>query len=302
VMPPTLRWALARLPIREAEKQRLEREEFDAKGFVANFERILLTVDDGASGALASRLAGLIAGPRGLPMTTLRVEMRAPVEVELEAAQAGAGASPASATRARSAAPPPDQAVASEARKGYDLLMIGLQPARAEAGGFHTKIVEIARSFEGTIGVVVARGPLHERPLRSGLNILVPVNGTNASRHAAEFAFALARIENATATVVYVAPSAGTRGRLGRSLLSRRHEDAILKDITGLADQYGTSIRTVVRVADAADNAILRQARRAGQTLIILGVTKRPSDTLIFGTLANALLERAEQSIVFLAS
>ena len=301
-MPPTLRWALARLPIREAEKQRLEREEFDAKGFVANFERILLTVDDSASGGLASRLAGLVAGPRGLPMTTLRVETRAPVEVELEAVQAGAGLSPATTARARSAAPPPDQAVASEARKGYDLLMVGLHPARAEGGGFHTKIVEVARSFEGTIGVVVARGPLHERPLRSGLNILVPVNGTNVSRRAAEFAFALARIENVAATVVYVAPPAGNRRRLGRSLLSRRHEDAILKDITSLADRYGASIRTVVRVADAADNAILRQARRAGQTLIVLGVTKRPSDTLIFGTLANALLERAEQSVVFLAS
>ena len=33
-MPPTLRWALARLPMRKEEKQRLEREELEAKGFV----------------------------------------------------------------------------------------------------------------------------------------------------------------------------------------------------------------------------------------------------------------------------
>ena len=163
----------------------------------------------------------------------------------------------------------------------------------------------MARSFEGTVGVVIARGALHDLPLRSRLNILVPVNGTNVSRRAAEFAFALARIENVAATVVYVAPAASARGesgRLGRSLLSRRHEDAILKDIAALADRYGAAIRTVVRVADAADTAILRQARRAGHTLIVLGATKRQSDTLIFGTLANALLERAEQSVLFLAS
>ncbi|MFI5010822.1 MAG: cation:proton antiporter [Hyphomicrobiales bacterium] len=302
VMPPTLRWALARLPIRPEEKQRLEREEFEAKGFVANFERILLTIDDSASGQLAARLAGLVAGPRGLPMTTLRVEARLSPEAQLEAASPEAGLTPATA---RAPAPPPDQAVASEARKGYDLLMVGLHPARAEAGGFHSKIVEVARRFEGTVGVVVAGGQLQARPLRSRLNILVPVNGTNASRRAAEFAFALARVENATATVVHVTPPGGTRGeggRLGRSLLLRRHEDAILKDITGLADQYGASIRTVVRVADSVETAILRQARRAGHTLIVLGATKRPGDTLIFGTLANALLERAEQSVLFLAS
>jgi Kef-type K+ transport system membrane component KefB len=42
-MPPMLRWALARVPMRKAEKERLEREEFEAKGFVANLERLLLT-------------------------------------------------------------------------------------------------------------------------------------------------------------------------------------------------------------------------------------------------------------------
>jgi Kef-type K+ transport system membrane component KefB/nucleotide-binding universal stress UspA family protein len=304
-MPPTLRWALGRLPIRPDEKQRLEREEFEANGFVANIERILLTVDDSPSGKLASRLAGLVASPRGLPTTTLRVvEGRSLVGAAAEAATVS-GVSPPTTGAPRGAAPPPDQAVASEARKGYDLLMVGLEPAKAEAGGFHSEIVEVSRSFEGTVGVVVARGALRERPSRSRLNILVPVNGSNVSRRAAEFAFALAHIENAVATVVYVAPTASTRGgsrRLGRSLLSRRHEDSILKDITTLADRHGAAIRTVVRVADAADNAILRQARRAGHTLIVLGATKRQTDTLIFGTLANALLEGTEQSVLFLAS
>ena len=39
VMPPTLRWALGRLPMREEERARLEREAFEAGGFV-NLERL----------------------------------------------------------------------------------------------------------------------------------------------------------------------------------------------------------------------------------------------------------------------
>src|SRR5262249_49888698 len=35
-MPPMLRWSLKRLPLRKKERQRLEREELDAKGFVSN--------------------------------------------------------------------------------------------------------------------------------------------------------------------------------------------------------------------------------------------------------------------------
>jgi Kef-type K+ transport system membrane component KefB/nucleotide-binding universal stress UspA family protein len=292
-MPPTLRWALSRLPLRKGEKERLEREEFEENGFIGNFERILLAVDASANGQLATRLADLIASPRGLPMTTLHVEDKT---TRIALAQGSVGV--------RLDSPPADQAVASEARKGYDLLLAGLQPARAAGGGFHRNIVEVARSFDGPIGVVVARGPLFEHPTRSGLNILVPVNGTNVSRRAAEFAMALARVENSVATVVYVTPPAAENGsgRLARSLLSRRHEDAILKDIVGLADRYQATVRTAVRVDDDPDNAILRHARRSGQTLIVLGVAKRPSNTLVFGTLANTLLEHAEQSIVFLAS
>ena len=40
-MPPMLRWALARVPMAKAEKDRLEREELEAKEFVPNLERLL---------------------------------------------------------------------------------------------------------------------------------------------------------------------------------------------------------------------------------------------------------------------
>jgi Kef-type K+ transport system membrane component KefB len=34
-MPPTLRWALSRLPLHEEERSRLEHEAFEAKGFLS---------------------------------------------------------------------------------------------------------------------------------------------------------------------------------------------------------------------------------------------------------------------------
>ena len=61
-MPPTLRWALSRIPMRKEEKQRLEREEQEEKGFVPNLERLLIAVDDSPNGKFASRVAGMLAG------------------------------------------------------------------------------------------------------------------------------------------------------------------------------------------------------------------------------------------------
>jgi Kef-type K+ transport system membrane component KefB len=72
-MPPMLRAALWRLPISAEEDERLKREEFEAKGFVANLERLLIAVDESANGRFASRLAGLLAGVRGIPASVLHV-------------------------------------------------------------------------------------------------------------------------------------------------------------------------------------------------------------------------------------
>src|ERR1043165_5865878 len=59
-MPPMLRTALARLPISAQEKERLEREEIDSRGFVGKLERMLLAVDNSANGKFAARLAGYL--------------------------------------------------------------------------------------------------------------------------------------------------------------------------------------------------------------------------------------------------
>jgi Kef-type K+ transport system membrane component KefB/nucleotide-binding universal stress UspA family protein len=81
-MPPTLRWALARLPMRKEEKQRLEREEMEARGFVPNLERLLLAIDDSENAKFASRVAGLLAGTRGMPTTVLHITDTSKIEAK----------------------------------------------------------------------------------------------------------------------------------------------------------------------------------------------------------------------------
>jgi hypothetical protein len=72
-MPPMLRWALAPLPLHPDERARIEREEFEAQGFVGNIERLLVAVDQSQNGQFASRLAGLLSGSRRIPSTVLEL-------------------------------------------------------------------------------------------------------------------------------------------------------------------------------------------------------------------------------------
>ncbi|MBI3704851.1 MAG: universal stress protein, partial [Rhizobiales bacterium] len=354
-MPPTLRWALARIPLRKEEKQRLEREELEAKGFVPNLERLLIAADDSPNGKFASRIAGMLAGTRGMPITVLHIADASKIEKPIEEPKAGKADIKAAEKKAEAEkkngngkpsgrdekktekeeekaekaghavkqaaeqikgtqkkeekvdtpvdittivheAPGPDF-IAEEAEKGYDLLFIGLEKTSRRGKEFDASVANIAMGFKGPLAIAATRGDLAEKP-DGKLSILVPVNGTEPSRRAAEVALTMARATRAPLTVLYVA----VRGNGKRSLRTRHHEEAILKDIVAIADGYNMSIRTAVLADKAADDAILGEIERRKHNLVVMGVGRRPGEKLFFGDTAAALLEKSERSLLFVAS
>jgi len=312
-MPPTLRWALSRLPMQEDERSRLEHEAFEAKGFFSKVERLLVAVDDSANGKLAVHLAGLTAGARKITTTVLHLGRGSP-EAALKAATAASASSPSHAdegkwTRAhvmlRTDSFAAEAAVAREIQKGYGLLVLGIAKTEASGGGFHEEIARIAASFEGPLVVVVSRGPQVDFAQETPLKILVPVRGNKVSRHAAEVALSIAKMSNSPMTALYVLGTAGLGGayrRLRRSISTHRYEDAVLKEVVELAKREGRSIRTALRLGVSPEDAILQQARLGQYNLIVLGVGRPAGETLFFGKVAAAVLENSDCSILFVSS
>ena len=337
-MPPMLRWALARVPLRKAEKERLEREELEQKGFASNLERLLLAVDHSPNGQFASRLGGLLAGNRGIPITVLPLSAKAgkesakdrgngkgdvaPAEEEAAAPIARKGEETseenvkAAAEGTKKKQPkddkpdsvdvtvripdaPTHEAIAEEAERGYGLLLVGIDHMRTKDGGFSRAVDAIAGAFEGSLALVDAKGGHVEDPEQAPLNILVPVNGTDVSRRAAEVAIEMARGGRASVTALYVAGNKGTRGR-GRGKRLRREEQAILDDVVELGRLYGHKIATAVRADVAPDEAVIAAAKR--HNLIVMGVSRRPGDKLFFGETATGVFKDAPISVMFVAS
>jgi Kef-type K+ transport system membrane component KefB/nucleotide-binding universal stress UspA family protein len=328
-MPPMLRWALARLPMRPDEKSRLEREEFEAQGFVTNLERLLVAVDDSANGKFASRLAGLLASERRIPVTVLHVgrdeaaagkdPALAPggenAETVLKSAAETGAAVEGHAREAASAAPvdittrvreePPDQAVATEAKKGYDMLVVGVGASETgEAGALDKEIARLVGGFDGPYAIVIARGVHAVDPIGSDLDILAPVTGTAVSRRAAEVALALAHVNpRASVTALHVATASPRKRSFATPFVDIGYDEgAILRDTAELADRYGVKLRTAVRRHRAPENAILRQLTLGKHNLVVMGVNRRPGDTLFFGTVAASVLERSHRSIMLVSS
>src|SRR5262249_13826719 len=182
-MPPMLRWALSRVPMRKAEKERLEREEFEARGFVSNLEGLLLAVDDSPNGKFAASLAGLLAGTCGIPITVLPLaeeaksdhpDANSPGDRVEESIKDAVGeikprhgedeeAAPVDVTvRHRDA--PTEEALAQEAKKGYDLLFLGVENTRAKNGAFRADVSRIAAAFAGPLAVVSGNGDHLDQP------------------------------------------------------------------------------------------------------------------------------------------
>jgi Kef-type K+ transport system membrane component KefB/nucleotide-binding universal stress UspA family protein len=346
-MPPTLRWALSRIPMRKEEKQRLEREEMEARGFVPNLERLLVAVDDSANGKFATRVVGMLAGTASMPTTVLHItdpgkieankpqdkniadNTRAPKPApeepakstkreEKKAEKAGEAVKQAAAQiqskqkdDEKSGSPldvttivreaPSADVIAAEAKKGYDLLVIGVTDPANRRGEFNDPVTGLALGFEGPLAITDMRGEMAEKP-DGRLNILVPVNGTEQARRAAEVAITMARATGAALTVLYVAVRSGGRRDARAGLRTRRHEEAILKDIVAIADGYNMSIRTALLADDSTDDAILGIAKRRKTNLIVLGVGRRPGEKLFFGDTAAALLKDADCSLLFVVS
>src|SRR6185369_9766481 len=354
-MPPTLRWALNRIPMRKEEKQRIEREELEQRGFVPNLERLLIAVDDSPNGKFASRVAGVLAGTHGMPATVLHIPDPSKIEStmakdpdkvppgekkpngkqtngkkddkksEREAEkqeekaevagevvqQAAAQVKSKQKDEEKADAPvevttvvheqPSPAAIAEEAEKGYDIFIIGLKKTSTPSSEFDKGVTNLAKGFDGPLIISAVRDDLEGKP-EDRLSILVPVNGTEPSRRAAEVAITLARATKAPVTVLYVAVRTATRRGMRRGIRTRRHEEAILKDIVAIADGYNMSIRTAVVAERAADEAILSELERRNHNLVVMGVGRRPGDKLFFGDTASALLEKSVRSLLFVAS
>ncbi|MGF6309926.1 Kef-type K+ transport system membrane component KefB/nucleotide-binding universal stress UspA family protein [Bradyrhizobium sp. i1.8.4] len=322
-MPPMLRNALARLPLGKDEKERLEREEVEQRGFVANLERLLLAVDESSNAKFASHLAGLLAGSRGLPITVLHVgadaklqeknrdDEESPEAAVINAAKASARARASAEADAdgggnvdvisRAREETAAEAIAEEARKGFDLLVVGMDEVAGPDGGFDSRIDDLTSGFDGPLAIAAAKGVHQSEPTANARKILVPVSGSNVSRRGAEVAIVLARLSSEPLQVIYVSTTRDKGARRSSPSMSLASEEAILKDIAATAARYDVNVATRLRANAAPEVAILQEITASRADLVVIGVDRIQGDSLNFGSVAAAVLGKSKASVLLVS-
>ena len=323
VMPPTLRVALRHIPLTIEEKRRLDRLAFDRESYVSRLERLLIAVDESASGRLASRLVGLLAGTRGMPTTVVPMKH---TRKQATRADGAAAAVSAAAGLARAVtqddpagvhapvtvevanaphAPMPEAAIATQAGKGFGLFWVGVEPAVHASGALHDDVISAIVGFNGDSAIVVAHGALATAGVDAPLRVLLAVTGTAYSSRAADVALALAHASGGTLTALYVDPEAAVRDwrqDLGNTIRSRRHGASVLREVVELGRHYGIAVRRRVKYERNAAQAILNELADGAYNLLVMGVTARSGDALFFGSVPSTILSDSSESLLLVST
>jgi Kef-type K+ transport system membrane component KefB/nucleotide-binding universal stress UspA family protein len=315
--PPLLRITLRRVPFSDEERRRLDEEDRRAGSVVAGLNRVLIPTRGGGNSRLAARLlATVLDGRTDVEVTTMVVEERQPVAVP-----AGAAAAEATLVRApaelaqevlaaideqlatvppaerRTVVQPPQDDIAeqllAEARRGYDLLVLGAsdEPTPgADTPLFGALVDRLVREAPCPVFVVSNRGtdPDAVGPLR---RIVLPVAGAAGERHALEVAMALASSSEAVVEAVNVVEQPRTGGA---SVEALQMADRIVRGVAAPAHAAGAPVRTHVRTADRPERGILAAATDLRADLIVLAPSLRPlTERAFFGHGVDHILANA---------
>jgi Kef-type K+ transport system membrane component KefB/nucleotide-binding universal stress UspA family protein len=304
-MPPTLRWMMARVPLREEEVKRLEKEEAEHAQSLPRMERALVYVDGSSNGRLAARLAGLFAARQQMLTTVLEVHHeKAPGQAagheRVAEAARGATEKPNSAQSlvlTRSAAT--EDALRRELQRGYDIVFAGLDwPVLADSRHFDPRLQALAASFKGPIAIAF-HGAGAAGPVDVPLDILLPTSGTADSRLATEIALAFAGASKGKVTALHVfQPREDTAMLRGRA---RRPGISLLVDAHRLGKLGGVPVKGLTATNDQPDKEISRVLRGGSFDLVVLDTSLRQGETKFLGSRMASLLGRIQTPALVIA-
>lgn len=300
--PIMLRGIIPHLEPDAVEEARLRRESLAAQSRIAHLRRVLLPMrlrlDLEAAGGSDHRMERHIlerlGGVAATLMTVTRPGDRAKGMTFLQ--RVAQGFEQQQLTKRVVESLQPIEAILDEATKDYDLIVLG---ATERNGGsrdviFSPLVDYVVRMAEVPTVIVKGRERAGGWPPK---RVLVPSNGTWASRQAAELAFLVAGSGEEQVTLLQVLERRVDSHRFdggevhARQLANARNS---LETLQTIGQTVGSGADILIEEGEAPEQTILEVAKRLQVDLIVLGTDVRTgSDRLFLGPRVERILEEA---------
>ncbi len=309
--PFALRWVLAKVKIGAEEQKRLDREELEADSLVADIHRVLVPVrarmdiaeETKTIQSTEAQILDMIGRDSKLSITLMTViqsqEQKSDSEKYLE--KLSGYFDHEEVIRKVVVSGMAGDAIIEEAQKDYDLVVLGATERKDDDNYLFSPIVDyIARlSPCPTLVVQADNAPVDWSPD----HILIPTNGSNASRNAAELGFYIAKSEeNKKVTVLNVImnesrPVQSVRERYIKK--RKKFANETVQELEKLGKAYEVNTVPIVEEGETPEDVIERISRTENVDLIIVGTNIRPgSNRLYLGPRVENILQSAPCPVI----
>lgn len=306
--PPALTFILRRIEPDREEAERLRREELAEEGLVAQVSRVLVPVrprmERGRSLAVKLGLLDRLASKGEMAVTVLSSATKEErSEADVTVRRIAEGLDPEVDVITKIVGPTdPARLVLDESQTGYDLLVMGAPEVRGAGDTiFGSSIDEIVRMAGTPTLVVRGAGPDENwQPRR----ILVPTDGSVASRQAADLAFTIAEPDTVV-TILHVVARRPALVGSGAAEAITMHERAeeITAALRSHGEAMGVTTETMIELGPEPEDAICEVADRLGADLVVLGTSVRAGTTRLFlGPRVESVLARSNAPVAVLNS
>lgn len=306
--PSIMKWTIRHIKPQQEEIDRLRREELNQGSLIANVRRVLLPLrvreDSSPSQLIEARILDQMSSGNGSValtlMTVCSAEDRARSAAFLDRLAAELFTSE-NVTKKVVVSERIADTILDEARRDYDLMILGASEGNRDSDVVFNPLVDqlVRMAPCPTLLVQGQRTPADWSPDR----VLVPSNGSLASRRAAEVAFALSDNGDREVTILQVVEEERSDYLLDSSgaLLERqkRNAQASVEKLRELGALRGVPATAEVAVGDAPEAVILQTARERGVDLIVLGTNVAVgSERLYLGPRVERILSNAPCPVI----
>lgn len=267
--PVALRYTVAHTRPDEDEQVRLRMEAALRGSFLGQVQRVLVPVRVPKRGLSHTRelqisLIDRLSGLRDMSITLITViASQEKTQAARHLSRLEERFAHAEVVRRMVIGDDPVSAILREAEKDYDLMVLGTPTVESESDSLFGVLIDDLVKLSPCPTLLV-RGVESEEGLR---RILVPTNGTQAARRAAELAFALAGSDTEVEGLHIVTPS----------LIGSQRDVAtdVTAELEGVGQALGRTPRTWVRHDSSAEAGILAFLEESMPDLVILGTQVR---------------------------
>ncbi|MEX0905838.1 MAG: cation:proton antiporter [Balneolaceae bacterium] len=307
--PSALKWVLQRVKIGREEEERLKKEELEADSIISGIHRVLLPVrrrepvsESISTQSIEAQILALLGEKNKLSITLMTVaKEKKKQECEEYLNKLGELFKEVEITTKVVEGNNPANLILDEAQKDYDLLILGA--TEKVAGRKHL--------FSPFIDYVVRMAPCSTMVVQPGKTqvewnpkrILVPTNGTAASKNAAELGFSLAQGDPGT-EITGIHALIEDRSRERPVKFNRDSEQSeiaaeIAKEFKTRGEAFDVRSDGIVQVGEEPERVILDFSKKNSVDLIILGTNIRPgSNRLYLGPRVENILEGAKCPVI----